>query len=378
MKTFYIYLFALLIVVLLCIASWFFKDQILPESKPMSEASIRRVIKHPKSPLEPRQSADSIRMSVRSIRPSIRPSIKPEINPDFKNNFNDLKKSTDYNLNLSPIIKSPLASPRIISPISSPLKSITFREANPQYLNNFNNSFDLINKNNLERNHFLEKNDFFLNLRKSQNKQKKSADDFEPSKEISNLLKDFILIPKIKMSNIPDLPEGFTPVLNQDDEFLGGVGKTIEVNQSYYDNGVLKSKKIIIAKRYPLESIGEAILRRALEDIYGKVFNRIRPDFLRYHTGKNLELDCWNEDLKIAGEYNGAQHYQRVEKWQKTEEAYLEQIQHDEYKYERMCQLKYYLITVPYTVPHHMIRLYVDYYIPENYVKRMEKEKNRS
>ena len=53
----------------------------------------------------------------------------------------------------------------------------------------------------------------------------------------------------------------------------------------------------------------ESLLRLFLEEYTGKKFPNIRPDFLKNpKTGKNLELDCYCEELKLAFEYQGIQH----------------------------------------------------------------------
>ena len=53
----------------------------------------------------------------------------------------------------------------------------------------------------------------------------------------------------------------------------------------------------------------EEACRQILEGIYFKPFPSARPNFLKNPaTGKNLEFDCYNETLKIALEYDGAQH----------------------------------------------------------------------
>ena len=184
-------------------------------------------------------------------------------------------------------------------------------------------------------------------------------------------LDDYILIPKKNMSMTPSLPADFTPVLNQDDTMT----TILEHNEMYKENGTIKTRKIIIQKRYDNESKGEAICRRILEDIYKEKFERVRPNFLKYGNN-NLEIDCFCDKLKIGLEYNGKQHYERVPHWQKTEEAFIEQIQRDTFKLDRMNECGYYLIIVPYTVDHKMLRLYIEYYLPENVYKR-QLEKNK-
>ena len=65
----------------------------------------------------------------------------------------------------------------------------------------------------------------------------------------------------------------------------------------------------------PQESKGEKECRKVLENLFNKPFSKSRPDFLRNPvTGGNfnLELDCYNQELSLAVEYNGIQHYKYV------------------------------------------------------------------
>jgi hypothetical protein len=49
--------------------------------------------------------------------------------------------------------------------------------------------------------------------------------------------------------------------------------------------------------------------RDIIQKIFQKEFKSVRPDFLKNPvTGKNLELDCYNEELKLAFEIDGVQH----------------------------------------------------------------------
>jgi hypothetical protein len=53
--------------------------------------------------------------------------------------------------------------------------------------------------------------------------------------------------------------------------------------------------------------------RKIFEDLTGKKFVKIRPEWLRYKNP--LELDGYCDELKLAFEYNGKQHYQDVWKF---------------------------------------------------------------
>ena len=50
-------------------------------------------------------------------------------------------------------------------------------------------------------------------------------------------------------------------------------------------------------------SRGERKCKRIIQKIFRKPFTKIRPDFLKNpETNRNLELDLYNEELKIAVE----------------------------------------------------------------------------
>ena len=58
-------------------------------------------------------------------------------------------------------------------------------------------------------------------------------------------------------------------------------------------------------------SKGEKKCKEFVEFITGKRFDKVRPEFLKNPvTGHPLELDLYNEELRLAIEYNGSQHYQ--------------------------------------------------------------------
>ena len=101
------------------------------------------------------------------------------------------------------------------------------------------------------------------------------------------------------------------------------------------------------------DSRGEIECRRVLEKIFKRPFNKIRPNFLNNPVtdgNYNLELDCYNDDLKIAVEYSGRQHYEYTPYFHKNKEAFYNQKYRDELK-KRMCKDNgIILIEVPYTV----------------------------
>lgn len=112
----------------------------------------------------------------------------------------------------------------------------------------------------------------------------------------------------------------------------------------------------------PKESKGEAECRRVLMEVFRKPFPKARPNFLNNPvTGGNynLELDCYNQELRLAVEYNGAQHYKYIPYFHKNKEAFINQKYRDELK-RRMCQDNgITLIEVPHTIPVSDIRSYL-------------------
>jgi hypothetical protein len=104
-------------------------------------------------------------------------------------------------------------------------------------------------------------------------------------------------------------------------------------------------------------SIGEALVRATLEEAFpGRLFSKTRrPAWL-----KGLELDCYNETLRLAAEYQGKQHYEFVPFFHDDDPAcFAAQLRRDERKREYVHDAWVTLLEVPYTVPHLHIRVYV-------------------
>lgn len=120
----------------------------------------------------------------------------------------------------------------------------------------------------------------------------------------------------------------------------------------------------------PQESKGEMICRNVVESIFNKKFPKNRPDFLRNPvTGgmHNLELDCYNHELKIAVEYNGKQHYEYSPFFHRNYDHFLNQKYRDDMK-RRICKEHgIFLIEVPYTVKHEDIKEFILDKLRHNY-----------
>jgi len=99
------------------------------------------------------------------------------------------------------------------------------------------------------------------------------------------------------------------------------------------------------------KSRSEKLTRKIFERIMGCNFPSVRPDFLKNpETGCNLELDGYNENLKLAFEYNGIYHYQFHKHFHKNDEDnFKKQRERDEFKYKKCIEMGITLISVPYT-----------------------------
>ncbi|AUS94148.1 Uvr/REP helicase [Trichoplusia ni ascovirus 6b] len=111
----------------------------------------------------------------------------------------------------------------------------------------------------------------------------------------------------------------------------------------------------------PKDSKGEIACREHLERRFGMPFTKIRPSWLvNPKTKARLELDCYNELLNLALEYNGKQHYEYVDKFHKCTDDLDRQKQRDVDK-RRICKEKGIdLIEVPYTIDFSDIPTYID------------------
>jgi len=112
--------------------------------------------------------------------------------------------------------------------------------------------------------------------------------------------------------------------------------------------------------RVKQESKGERECRRVMEKLTGLPFPSQRPQFLTNSiTGRQLEIDCCNMDLKLGVEYNGIQHYKFTKGMHKTYQDFQLQQYRDEMKKQMCKDAGFTLITVPYTISIQSIENYL-------------------
>lgn len=104
-------------------------------------------------------------------------------------------------------------------------------------------------------------------------------------------------------------------------------------------------------KKRPRYNKTEEKCRKIIEKIYRKPFPSVRPNFLKSPlTRKNLELDCYNAELKIAIEYNGQQHYTYTPHFHKSKKDFYSQVHRDDWKRKKCQELGIRLIEIPYWI----------------------------
>jgi hypothetical protein len=105
---------------------------------------------------------------------------------------------------------------------------------------------------------------------------------------------------------------------------------------------------------YTFENKGkrESHVRAILQSIFQKPFASVRPKWLVNHnTKRRLEIDCYCEELRIAVEINGEQHYRFIPHFHKTYKDFLSQQERDLIKAKMILDRGIRLISVPYNIP---------------------------
>ena len=128
------------------------------------------------------------------------------------------------------------------------------------------------------------------------------------------------------------------------------------------------------AKNTPLpefktQSKFELHIQTLLEKITNKKFPTAYPPWLVY-KGRKLELDGYNEQLRIAFEAQGPMHSRYDPRYDPSYEKYYRRLENDCAK-RKICKKKgIALIVVHYNVPKHLMELYLRSRLYDIYHKR--------
>jgi hypothetical protein len=115
--------------------------------------------------------------------------------------------------------------------------------------------------------------------------------------------------------------------------------------------------------------INEMVTLCALEHLFEKKFIKIRPNWLKNNDGNNLEIDCFNEELKLCVEYNGIQHYKYIEYFHRTYDNFIKRHEFDKIKKNKCIDKGYIFIDIPYYIIIENIINYISEKCIENNIK---------
>lgn len=154
---------------------------------------------------------------------------------------------------------------------------------------------------------------------------------------------------KAHVEDVPCSIKDIQEQLNKNDAVIQTMPTDAEIRAELEAEAPPITKEVKFGPRF---SKGETICRHVLEEYYGVPFKSARPNWLKnINTGANCELDCYNETLGIAVEYNGIQHYMYPNPFHKSEAEFRKQIMRDKFKVQQCAEHGIKLATVPYTVP---------------------------
>jgi len=115
--------------------------------------------------------------------------------------------------------------------------------------------------------------------------------------------------------------------------------------QSFLSENIVREKRPICLRKT------EKKCRNIVENLFKCPFPSVRPDFLKYPISrKNLELDMFNPELKVAFEYQGRQHREYTPYYHSCVEDFTHQKERDLWKEEKCKQEGICLIVIPDTV----------------------------
>ena len=107
------------------------------------------------------------------------------------------------------------------------------------------------------------------------------------------------------------------------------------------------------------EGVSERIARKFFERIFDKKFPKSRPVWLVNDRGNRMELDGYNEELGIAFEYQGKQHYKYSKYFHKSVKDFKQRQADDKAKQESCKKKGISLIEVPYTIDYDKLQDFI-------------------
>lgn len=132
--------------------------------------------------------------------------------------------------------------------------------------------------------------------------------------------------------------------------FIASMTQNMLVPESVKGRSMLKYRR----EQGKSRNKNEEHCREIVERLTNHKFRSVRPNFLKNpETNRNLELDMYCEELKVAFEYNGVQHYHFIPGGYfhpNGEEDFLKQQKRDRFKARKCKENGITLFVIPYTV----------------------------
>ncbi len=99
-----------------------------------------------------------------------------------------------------------------------------------------------------------------------------------------------------------------------------------------------------------LRGVSETICRAVFEHLFEVPFPKTKPDWLINDIGNKLELDGYSQELGLAFEYQGQQHYEFLPFFHKSREDFETRLSWDEYKRQQCQHQGVQLLEIPYWI----------------------------
>ncbi len=116
------------------------------------------------------------------------------------------------------------------------------------------------------------------------------------------------------------------------------------------------------------EGIGERVVREHFEQLFGKPFPKSRPKWLKNQRGNQMELDGFAEELCLAFEHQGRQHYHHTKHFHRDKQD-LQLRQLDDEQKRRLCRdhgvLLIEIPEVPTSLPYDKIKKYIENHLSD-------------
>lgn len=129
--------------------------------------------------------------------------------------------------------------------------------------------------------------------------------------------------------------------------------EVIQINRIKTPAEILRAKGPTIDNKDVINGLKlkmEPFCRSVIEDYYKKPFNKVSSAVKNPKTNRYLELDGYNQDLRVAFEYQGEQHYKYPNYFHRSKKEFDDQLWRDHVKLEGCKVAGIILIIIPYTI----------------------------